>query len=100
VAALGSGSQGSASFPLFTAYSQILNGRCRGGSSTVDTAKEIHKIWLQVIIALWFPRVYRGTDRLVTVSDDVYMSRAMVVWINGHPQRANPQNGWKEIVLP
>jgi hypothetical protein len=33
------------------------------------------------------------------VSDDVYMSRAMVVWVNGHPQSANPQNGWHKLIL-
>jgi hypothetical protein len=44
-------------------------------------------------------RIIQSEDSLVTVPDDVYMSRAMVIWVNGHSQSANPQNGWHELIL-
>ncbi len=44
---------------------QVLNEGYLRTSPTVDTALLIHKVQLQVIIALWFPRVYhnRGCQR-------------------------------------
>jgi hypothetical protein len=38
-------------------------------------------------------------DRFVAIPDDMHMSRAVVIWINRHPQSANPQNGWHRFIL-
>jgi hypothetical protein len=38
-------------------------------------------------------------DSLMTVPDDVYMSRTMVIRVNSNPQSANPQNGWHGFIL-
>jgi hypothetical protein len=50
-------------FLSFKAYSQTLNGGCRGGSRTVDLTTGIPEIRLQAIIALGFPRVHCGAGR-------------------------------------
>jgi hypothetical protein len=44
-------------------------------------------------------RAIQLEDSFVPVSNDVYMCRTMVIWVNGHPQSANPQNGWQEAII-
>jgi hypothetical protein len=44
-------------------------------------------------------RIIQSEDSLMAVSDDVHMSRPVVIWVNCYPQSANPQNGWHELIL-
>jgi hypothetical protein len=45
----------------------------------------------------WASRTIQVENGAVSLPDDVYMSRTMVIGVNGHPQSANPQNGWHEL---
>jgi hypothetical protein len=44
-------------------------------------------------------RIIQSKDSLMTLPDDMHMRRAMIIWVNSHPQGANPQNGWHELIL-
>jgi hypothetical protein len=47
----------------------------------------------------WTGRAIQLEDGFMSVPDHVHMRRTVVIGINGHPQRANPQNGWHDVIL-